>query len=128
MAYSIISRTTIHTIRARDDGRRMDVPSGHIGRHSTQMLVAGPDPVQRAKVPGIRRNTGRPEVGVVVVGSLGWVNNTNEWILLIGARREGGGGFSVVVGNRYDAIITNCLESEQVQKVRHIQHVLGSDR
>jgi hypothetical protein len=92
------------------------------------MLVAGPDPVQRAKVPEIRRNTGRPEVGVVVVGSLGWVNNTNKWILLIGARREGVGGFSVVVGNRYDAIITNCLESEQAQKVRHIQHVLGSDR
>ena len=37
-------------------------------------------------------------------------------------RREGEGGFSVVVGNRYDAIITNCLESEnESRKVRHRQ-------
>ena len=69
--YIIISRTTIHTIRARDDGRRMDVPSGHIGRHSTQMLVAGPDPVHKSKAPDMCRNTGQPGVGVVVVGSLG---------------------------------------------------------
>ncbi len=67
----------------------MDVPSCHIGRHSIQILVSKAetsihaDARPRTAQPGLRRNTGMPDEGDVVVDRLGGVVNTDKEVVFM---------------------------------------------